>query len=67
MRACIRRGSKQIGGSCIEVEQDGKRLLIDLGLPLDAPANTADIMPDGLVPGWLVLIMGVVVRSADSG
>lgn len=49
MRACIRRGSKQIGGSCIEVEQDGKRLLIDLGLPLDAPANTADIVPDGLV------------------
>lgn len=49
MRACIRRGSKQIGGSCIEIEQDGKRLLIDLGLPLDAPENTADVIPDGLV------------------
>ncbi len=49
MRACIHRGSKQIGGSCIELEQDGKRLLLDLGLPLDALANTADIVPDGLV------------------
>ena len=49
MKACIRRGSKQIGGSCIELEQDGKRLLVDLGLPLDAPANTADVIPGGLV------------------
>ena len=49
MRACIRRGSKQIGGSCIEVEQDGQRLLIDLGLPLDAAANIAAVIPEGLV------------------
>lgn len=50
MKACIRRGSQQIGGSCIELEQDGKRLLLDLGLPLDAPENVA-----GLIPGELVL------------
>lgn len=49
MRACIRRGSRQIGGSCVEVEQDGQRLLIDIGLPLDAPANTPDLLPEGLV------------------
>lgn len=48
MRACIRRGSKQIGGSCIELEQGGKRLLLDLGLPLDAPENVAGLIPDGL-------------------
>lgn len=48
MRACIRRGSKQIGGSCIEVEQDGQRLLVDLGLPLDAPENVGDLIPEGL-------------------
>jgi ribonuclease J len=48
MRACIRRGSKQIGGSCIELEQDGKRLLLDLGLPLDATENVADLIPSGL-------------------
>lgn len=48
MRACIRRGSKQIGGSCIEVEHGGKRLLIDLGLPLDARENVAGLIPEGL-------------------
>ncbi|ATD66082.1 MBL fold metallo-hydrolase [Luteimonas chenhongjianii] len=48
MRACIRRGSKQIGGSCVELEYEGKRLLLDLGLPLDAPDNIAGLIPDGL-------------------
>lgn len=36
MRACIRRGAKQIGGTCIEVESQGKRLVLDVGLPLEA-------------------------------
>jgi ribonuclease J len=49
MRVCIRRGSRQIGGSCIEVEQDGQRLVIDLGLPLDAEANVPSQLPPGLV------------------
>lgn len=35
MRVCIHRGSKQIGGSCVEVESAGQRLIVDLGLPLD--------------------------------
>ena len=62
MRACIRRGSKQIGGSCIEVEQDGKRLLIDLGLPLDAPENSVDVIPDGLVlDGTDEKLLGILI------
>lgn len=36
MRVCIHRGSAEIGGSCVELEQDGRRLVLDLGLPLDA-------------------------------
>ena len=28
MRACIHRGSKQIGGSCVEVESQGQGLLL---------------------------------------
>lgn len=35
MKLCIHRGTKEIGGSCIELEQDGGRVLLDLGLPLD--------------------------------
>ena len=45
MRTCIHRGAKQIGGSCIEVEADGKRLLLDLGLPLDAERNHVGLLP----------------------
>ena len=37
MRLCIHRGTKQIGGTCIEVEAQGKRIALDVGLPLDAP------------------------------
>lgn len=62
MRACIRRGSRQIGGSCIEVEQDGKRLLIDLGLPLDAPGNVADLIPEALaVDGSDPSLLGILI------
>jgi ribonuclease J len=46
MRACIHRGSKQIGGSCVEVENQGQRLLIDLGLPLDAENNSSQYLPE---------------------
>ena len=37
MRLRIHRGTKEIGGTCIEVEAGGERLVLDVGLPLDAP------------------------------
>ena len=46
MRACIHRGSRQIGGSCVEVESGGMRLLVDLGLPLDAERCDRSLLPD---------------------
>jgi ribonuclease J len=45
MRVCIHRGSKQIGGSCVEVESGGQRLLVDLGLPLDAEEDGSQYLP----------------------
>jgi ribonuclease J len=45
MRVCIHRGTKQIGGTCVEVEASGSRIIVDLGLPLDA----VDVDP-ALVP-----------------
>ncbi|HEB80050.1 MAG TPA: MBL fold metallo-hydrolase [Rhodospirillales bacterium] len=42
MKICIHRGTKQIGGTCIEVEAQGKRIVLDVGLPLDAD-ETEDI------------------------
>ena len=46
MQICIHRGAKEIGGSCVEFISKGKRLIIDLGLPLDAEKNDAKYLPD---------------------
>lgn len=35
-RACIHRGAQKVGGSCVELECRGERLVLDLGRPLDA-------------------------------
>jgi ribonuclease J len=45
MNLVIHRGSNQIGGSCVEVESQGGRLLIDLGLPLDAEGDPRQFLP----------------------
>lgn len=37
MRFCIHRGSNEIGGTCIELESQGGRIVLDVGLPLDEP------------------------------
>lgn len=62
MRACIHRGSHQIGGSCVEVEHGGQRLLVDLGLPLDAEENESRYLPtikglDGQDPSLLGVLI----------
>ena len=36
MRARIHRGTQEIGGTCIELESNGRRIALDVGLPLDA-------------------------------
>jgi ribonuclease J len=43
VRACVHRGTHEIGGSCVEVEHQGWTLVLDMGLPLEA-------RPDGKVP-----------------
>jgi ribonuclease J len=45
MKVCIHRGTRQIGGSCVEVTAAGKRIIIDLGLPLDAESNDPKYLP----------------------
>lgn len=49
MQVRIHRGSKEIGGSCVEVEADGARLLLDIGKPMSAGWN--DVVPLPAVPG----------------
>jgi ribonuclease J len=45
MRVCIHRGTKQIGGTCVEIETSGSRIVVDLGLPLDAVEADPTLVP----------------------
>jgi ribonuclease J len=62
MKFKIHRGTKEIGGSCVEVWTDTARIVIDLGMPLANPDKTpfddrktenrsvADLIHDGILP-----------------
>ena len=54
LRVCIHRGTEQIGGTCIELACRGQRILLDLGLPLDA----GDRDPMSLLPPVVGLLRG---------
>ena len=62
MKVCIHRGAHQIGGTCIEVQAQGKSLLLDIGMPLDADDPNAVEIPDvkGLKVGDPSLL-GIVI------
>ena len=66
MRLRIHRGAKEIGGTCIEVEAAGKRLVLDVGLPLDAPDEEQEtLLPE--VPGFREpdsSLLGVMISHA---
>lgn len=47
MRIRIHRGTQEIGGTCIEIEAQGKRIVLDVGLPLDAREEGHEsLLPD---------------------
>lgn len=46
LRVRIHRGTREIGGTCIELEAEGSRLLLDLGLPLDGDPADVSVHPD---------------------
>ena len=52
VRICIHRGTREIGGTCIEVEAQGKRIALDVGLPLDAPDGEPHERLPPPVPGF---------------
>lgn len=63
LRVCIHRGTEQIGGTCIELSCHDQRILLDLGLPLDAgDQDPASLLPPvaGLLqedPSLLALVL----------
>ncbi len=46
LKARIHRGARQVGGSCVELEAGGQRLVLDLGLPLDAGVDANVDLPN---------------------
>jgi len=63
VKACIHRGAQQIGGTCIELEAAGKRLLLDLGLSLDATPGSQEPLPPvrGLATGDDPNLLGILI------
>ena len=56
MKICIHRGSREIGGTCIELYEGDTRIILDVGMPLVRPDGTEfDIRDyDGLTGEELV-------------
>lgn len=46
MKVRIHRGTKQIGGTCIELAAEGDRIALDFGLPLDGDAGDKSLVPE---------------------
>ncbi len=63
-RACIHRGSQQIGGTCIELASGDARILLDLGLPLDASDTDPD---DHIVRSKKVVFCPGLRRNSCAG
>ena len=63
MKARIHRGAHEIGGSCVELESGGRRLVLDLGLPLSTNRNERVPLPPvaGIESGGDSSLLGVVV------
>ena len=63
MRFKIHRGAEEIGGNCIELEAEGKSLLLDLGAPLMGNKHGVDALPPicGLTDGTNPDLLGVII------
>ena len=65
MRVRIHRGAHEIGGSCVEVEAAGARLVLDVGRPLNAERGAHVPLPE--VAGFVEAdpsLVGVVISHA---
>ncbi|MEJ7783763.1 MAG: MBL fold metallo-hydrolase [Solirubrobacteraceae bacterium] len=50
MEACIHRGAREVGGSCVELRAGEWRLVLDVGLPLEPPPPGEEtLLPE--IPG----------------
>lgn len=62
MRVRIHRGAHEVGGNCVEVEESGARIVLDLGRPTVAPRDEEVPLPniaglDGCDPALLGVVL----------
>jgi ribonuclease J len=55
MKLTIYRGTREIGGNCVEVASGATRLVLDLGLPLEAPGGETQDLTSRRRPDLAVL------------
>jgi ribonuclease J len=65
MKLIVHRGTRQIGGSCVELAVEGGRLLLDLGSPLPTPGD-APPPEDPREAGQLPRIPGIYADDEPS-
>jgi ribonuclease J len=56
-RICIHRGTLEIGGSCVELDLDGARVVVDVGLPLDEEFDVAELPATLEAKGLLAAVL----------
>jgi ribonuclease J len=61
MRVRIHRGAAQVGGTCVELESAGQRILLDLGMPLDAAEGEVPLPDVPGIQGGDPSLLGVVI------
>jgi ribonuclease J len=63
MKVKIHRGTKEIGGNCIELSSSGKSILLDLGMPLTIINQNDAKLPEieGLKQGDNPNMLGIVI------
>ena len=61
MKVCIHRGSKEIGGTCIEVESQDQRIVLDIGCPLDCTVNEATIPEISGIQNHDESLLGIII------
>ena len=63
MKVRIHRGTREIGGNCIELNSEGKSILLDLGMPLTIDNQEKAELPDipGLKDGDNSDLLGIVI------
>lgn len=68
MRARILRGAHEIGGSCVELEHEGSRIVLDLGRPLTAGWDDDVPLPEvlGLATGDDPGLLGVILSHGHA-